>query len=82
MKPSDRSIRGALTVLKKAKYLNVEVGELKSDILKVSMYIPINLLTPKKSLKKRVPKVKKVKQVLFSTMEPITGPICIPSICL
>lgn len=60
--PSDRSIRGALTTLKKAGIINIAPANIYRDFdtWEVLSKIPTKYLSPKKSLKKRLPKQKKV----------------------
>lgn len=58
--PSDRSIRSALTILKKAGILDIKgVVNLELDCSTTVMSIPIRFLSPKKT--RKVPlKIKKV----------------------
>jgi len=60
--PSDRSIRSALTTLKKAGIFNLENHQVNMELADVVtiITIPTRLLSHKKSTKKRLPKTKKV----------------------
>lgn len=65
--PSDRSIRGALTVLKRAGILKLDIANIETTKLMITGKVVTEIefdakfVTPKKSIKKRLPKQKIVK---------------------
>lgn len=58
--PSDRSIRGALTTLNKANLIFSKIQEKTGNWNITILHLDPKYLSPKKSLKKRMPKQKKV----------------------
>lgn len=63
---SDAAIRRSLSTLNKAglvKFIGLDGEDFIKDVNTVLLKIPTRLLSPKKSLRKRLPKVKKVEKV-------------------
>jgi hypothetical protein len=56
--PSNRSIRGALTTLKKAGIIKHTQTYL--SFCSMLIHVDNDLMSPKRSIKKRLPKIKKV----------------------